>query len=93
MSVAMSSGSRCPDETQLLAAADLGDPVGVGVDDDTDHRVTTGDGMIDPENDRLSVRWNLHRAANGAFAGKLSPRPPMFQARPGEPQTNAVTGR
>lgn len=93
MPVAMSSGSRCPDEPQLLATANLGDPVGVGVDDDTDHRVTTGDGMVDPENDRLSVRRNLHRAANCAFAGKLSPRPPMFQPRPGKPQTNAVTGR
>jgi hypothetical protein len=93
MPTAMSSRSRCPDEPQLLAAADLGEPVGISVDDYTDHRISTGDGMVGSEDDRLAVRRNLQCAANGAFAGKLSPRPPMFQPRPGKPQTNAVAGR
>ena len=86
-------GSRRPDEPHGLAGTELGEPVGISVDDYTDHRISTGDGMVDPENDGLSVRWHLQCAANGALAGKLSPRPPMFQPRPGKPQTNAVAGR
>ncbi len=88
LSVDRRRGCGLPQQ-QLLAGAELGAPVHVGIGDVPDHRVAAGHRMVGQEQHRLAGGRDLQGAADQALAGQLvAPGPRERLAL--EPQSHAV---